>query len=129
MDMKIQNKNGALATSASNLDVLNKAEQAKKGDNLGRVAGNDPRGVSKQQSLNDQKSVGVSVSDRAREIAAAKQKAFDIAKNTDPVRHDKVAELKAKILSGEYKVDAEKVAHGMLREAVKDELAKSSLEE
>lgn len=67
--------------------------------------------------------VGVNVSDKAKENAAARQKAFDIAKNTDPIRHDRVADLKAQIAAGTYQSDPEKIAHGMLREAIKDRVS------
>lgn len=65
----------------------------------------------------------VQLSSEARELAEARQKAFDIARNTPEVREDKVQELKEKIKSGEYKVSSEKIADGILREALMEKLA------
>lgn len=61
-------------------------------------------------------SVKVSISDRAHEIAKAK----DIAMATSDVRADKVRELKEKIQSGKYKVDASAVADRMVNEALEE---------
>lgn len=70
----------------------------------------------------------VNVSGKAKEMNEARMKALDIARNTPDVREDKVAELKSKIQSGEYKVSAENIADGILREAIKDELSKGKPE-
>lgn len=70
----------------------------------------------------------VNVSGQAKEMNEARMKALDIARNTPDVREDKIAELKAKIQNGEYKVNAENIADGMLREAIKDELSKGKPE-
>ena len=67
--------------------------------------------------------VNVSLSQEAREMKASREKAFDIAMNTPDVRQDKVADIKARIQNGTYKVDSGKVADGMLREAIKDHLS------
>ena len=69
------------------------------------------------------KSVQVQLSDTAREVSTAKQKALDIAMNTSDVRMDKVEALKAKIQNGEYKVDPELIAEGIVREALMEEIA------
>ncbi len=66
----------------------------------------------------------VNLSGKAKEMNEARMKAMDIARNTPDVREEKIAELKAKIQNGDYKVSAENIADGMLREAVKDELSK-----
>lgn len=124
MDMKIHNKNGMGGSSAGTLDSLSKTNQSQNSESIGAVGRGGSQETAKRTGPNNEKGVGVNVSDRARDISAAKQKAFEIAKNTDPVRAERVAELKAKILSGSYQVDAEKIAHGMLREAAKDELSK-----
>ncbi len=65
----------------------------------------------------------VQLSPEARDLAAARAKAHQIANDTPDIREDRVAELKAKIEKGEYKVDPEKIADGMMREAIKDRLA------
>ena len=66
----------------------------------------------------------LSVSSKGKEIAEAHAKALEIAKNTPDIREDKVEEFKRRIASGEYEVDSAQVADGMLREAIRDELAK-----
>jgi flagellar biosynthesis anti-sigma factor FlgM len=70
----------------------------------------------------------VNLSGQAKEMADARLKAMEIARNTPDIREDRVAELKAKIQSGEYKVSSEDIADGMLREAIKDELSKGKPE-
>ncbi|MCX6131079.1 MAG: flagellar biosynthesis anti-sigma factor FlgM, partial [Proteobacteria bacterium] len=67
----------------------------------------------------------VSLSPKAKEISEARKRAVEIARNTPDIREDKVADLKRRIDSGEYKADAGNIADGMLREAVRDELAKN----
>jgi negative regulator of flagellin synthesis FlgM len=52
------------------------------------------------------------ISGRAKEFA----KAHSVAAATPDVREDRIAELKRRIASGEYKVDSEKVAEKMLGE-------------
>lgn len=62
----------------------------------------------------------VQISSRAKEMSLAKK----IAEETPDVREDKVAHYKELINKGEYSPDAEKIANSMVREAMKDELAK-----
>ena len=52
----------------------------------------------------------VALSQRAEEVKAARA----ALAATPEIRHEKVAELKAQIESGEYKVDPQKVAERML---------------
>jgi negative regulator of flagellin synthesis FlgM len=73
----------------------------------------------------DRADFNVNVSAKAKEMAEARKKAMDIARNTSDIREDKVADLKARIASGEYKVDAGNIADGMMREAIRDELSKN----
>lgn len=61
----------------------------------------------------------VSISPRAKEMAAANR----VARDTPDVREDKVEHYKKLIQSGEYKPDAGKIADGIAREAIKDELS------
>ena len=68
-------------------------------------------------------SVNVSLSSEAKDLAEAKNKALNIAMNAPDIREDRVAELKRKISSGEYQIDSEKIADGMLREALREKLA------
>ena len=72
----------------------------------------------------DKSDFSVNFSDRAREIAEARSKALEIARNTPDIREDKVADFKKRIASGEYKVEAENIADGILKEAIRDELSK-----
>lgn len=110
MEVKAHNRNTGKAGLTNNIDQATKElglPQPSPGVN--RASGSP--------------AVGVNVSGKAKDVASAHQMAFDIAKNTDPVRHDRVAELKAKIASGKYEISAENIANGMLREAIKDEVA------
>ncbi|MFK7873924.1 MAG: flagellar biosynthesis anti-sigma factor FlgM [Oligoflexales bacterium] len=86
-----------------------------------RAKEQDKRGVGATDST--AQGVGVQLSNGARELQAAHQKAYDIAMATPDVREYKIASLKEKIKNGTYKVDAGKVADGMLREAIKDKIA------
>ncbi len=73
----------------------------------------------------DKGDFNVSLSPKAKEIAEARKKAVEIAKATPDIREDRVADLKKRIESGEYKADAGNIADGMMREAIRDELAKN----
>jgi len=109
MDVKVRNNGLKNSSSILNSEISGTESESK---------------VSKSANASsNMNAVGVNVSDKAKENAAARQKAFDIAKNTDPVRHDRVAELKAQIAAGTYQADPEKIAHGMLREAIKDRVS------
>jgi flagellar biosynthesis anti-sigma factor FlgM len=63
----------------------------------------------------------VSISPKAREMSLARK----IVDETPDIREDKVAEFKQKLANGTYKPDAEKIAAGILNEAIKDELSKT----
>ena len=65
----------------------------------------------------------VQISSQAKQRAEFRKKLFDAAKDSPEIREDRVAELKARIAEGSYKVDTGKVADAMLREAVRDHLA------
>jgi negative regulator of flagellin synthesis FlgM len=67
----------------------------------------------------------VEISSKGKERAQSMQKAFDIAKNTPDVREDRVKQLKEQIDNGTYQVDSGNIADGMLREAIKEQLAES----
>ena len=66
---------------------------------------------------------GVDVWGKGRDIAQARAKATEIARSTPDVREDRVAELKKKINDGTYEVEPEKIADGILREAIRDHVA------
>jgi len=55
---------------------------------------------------------GAEISERAKDFA----KAHAVASAAPDVREDRIAELKKRIASGEYKVDSEKVAEKMIGE-------------
>jgi len=67
----------------------------------------------------------VQISPEAIELAEARQKAMNVAKATNPVREDRVADIKRRIADGSYKVDAGKVADGIMAEAIRDHVASS----
>ncbi len=62
----------------------------------------------------------VNISPKAREMALANR----VVKETPDVREEKIAQLRKMVQDGEYKVDAGRIADGMLREAMKDEISR-----
>jgi negative regulator of flagellin synthesis FlgM len=52
------------------------------------------------------------ISDKAKDLA----KAYAVASATPDVREDRIAELKKRIASGDYKVDSDKIAEKMIGE-------------
>lgn len=79
--------------------------------------------AAKSQAKERPDDYAVNLSPEARRNLEMRSKALEIARNTPDIREDKVAEIKAAIANGTYKVDPGKVADGMLREAIKDKLA------
>ncbi|MFY7928036.1 MAG: flagellar biosynthesis anti-sigma factor FlgM, partial [Oligoflexus sp.] len=73
----------------------------------------------------DRSDFAVALSEKAKGMAEARSKALEVARNTPDIREDRVADLKRRIESGEYSVDSGRIADGMLREAIRDELAKN----
>jgi flagellar biosynthesis anti-sigma factor FlgM len=65
----------------------------------------------------------VDLSPKSQVIGDSYKKALEIARNTPEVREDRVAQLKKKIAEGKYNVDSEKIAEGIVTEAIKDHLA------
>ena len=61
----------------------------------------------------------VQISSRAKEMNQARK----IAEDTPPIREDKVAFFKDKIAKGDYTPSSEKIADGIVREAIKDHLS------
>ena len=105
---------GGLSTTRPNLDKI-------------RVENSEISKTSTESSKKNSPSsnnVNVNLSSEALERAEAHRKAQDIALNTSPIREDRVQELKNRIQSGNYKIEADKIADGIMREAVRDELAK-----
>lgn len=100
--------------SGAQLDPTSRAGAAVAGGDAGKVDG---------QKTQSQKGVDVAVSERARQAAKAREKATEIARNTPDVREDRVRELRERIQSGQYQVDANRIADGMMREAILDKLS------
>lgn len=85
---------------------------------------------SKERSMHPESARGgynVDLSESALELSRSHSKAFDIAKSTDPIREGLVQRIKSQLASGKYKVDAGKIADGMLQEAIRDRLAGEEL--
>ena len=59
----------------------------------------------------------VSLSPQARELMKAQQ----VMANLPDIREDKVAELKARIDGGRYRIDSEGIAARMIREALSEQ--------
>ena len=105
---------GIAAGLQGNSAVQKSKKAQREGDKVVEKSGGDEKG-----------DFNVSLSPKSREIAEARKLALGIAKNTPDIREDKVEEFKRRIDSGEYKADAGNIADGMLREAVRDELARN----
>lgn len=75
--------------------------------------------AAKSPSLDN--AANVQISPRAKEMSLAKS----VAEATPEVREDKVAKYKDLIAKGEYKADSGKIADGILREAIKDDLSRT----
>lgn len=61
------------------------------------------------------------LSAKAKEL----QKIKKVYQETPDIREDKVKELAAKINSGTYKLDSDKITQGIVKEAIKDEISKT----
>lgn len=108
----------------SDISAPKNAGQAEKAEKTGTASPStqalDPgRGAAGKPGIN------VALSPKARELADARKKAFDIAKATPDIREDRVAELKRQIQAGQYQVDPGKIADGIAREALLEYLAES----
>jgi negative regulator of flagellin synthesis FlgM len=110
-------------------------DSTKVGPNISApLTGNSPvqksKGVQKEGDAKktpvrkDSADFNVNLSERAKDMQEARTKAMDIARNTPDVREDRVADLKKRIETGEYKANAEHIADGMMREAIRDEISK-----
>jgi len=106
------------------LETLN----SKKSEATGKNEKSKPmnNAVGTPASKND---YGVNLSSKAKGLAEAHAKALNIARSTPDVRADKVADLRARIKAGSYKVDPEKIADGMMKETLKDQLSTRMHEE
>ena len=86
---------------------------------LDKVASADKPAAPKRAQTPEPQPAGdrVSISFRARELAAARR-ALEIIPD---VRPDKVADLKARIEAGTYRIDSEAIADKMIRDALPDD--------
>ena len=98
-----------------------------KTDNFAKVEkDNLAKEINKQKRERDSrvgKDYKAEFSDKSIEMQDTYQKALKIALETSPEREDKVKKIKQQIEAGEYKLDAGKVADGILKEAIRDHLA------
>lgn len=83
----------------------------------------DPKIGGATNAAANNKDFSVNLSKKAKDVAAAREKAMGIAMATNPVREDRVKEIQAKIKNGTYQVDSGKIADGMMIEAIRDKLA------
>ena len=109
----------AVGTLGADLGIR-QSEEAKAKKEVNAAADRKAVELSKQLL---QSSVGVDLSPQSKDKAAAHRRAFEIAKATPDIREDRVAELRQKIAAGQYSPDSEKIADGILREAVMEQLA------
>lgn len=114
--MAVKNISGQSPASGRISDSIGANKTSKAGDVAGVVQGK----VGTQPPL--AKGVDVAVSDNAKTRAAERKLAKDLAIAAPEVREDRVASIKAKIADGSYKVDSDKIANGMMREAVMEHL-------
>ncbi len=75
-------------------------------------AGREKEAASSQPQAMDK----VDISSMSRDV----QKVQEVLKNTPDVRAEKVQELKAKVESGQYKVDAREIAGKMISSFIQD---------
>lgn len=110
--------------NVSSTGLINPQLEAARAEKKQSERADDAREQARKQLLPGD--FAVNLSEQAKDLAVSRQKALEIARATHPVREDRVAELKQKIQSGEYKVDAGRIADGMLAEAIRDKLAEDS---
>ena len=119
MDTKPINQPGVNLTKQIGTGKLNQKD-------LGKV--DDAKAEEKARASNisrDQTGVDVALSSSAKELAEAHAKALDIALNTPDINEQRVEELKKKIQTGTYKINAAGIADGILKEAVLERLAET----
>jgi flagellar biosynthesis anti-sigma factor FlgM len=73
--------------------------------------------------LGGSSSYDVAISPKATNLQKQQDMAYELAKNTSPIREEKVQTLKNKISAGEYASDSNQILEGIVREAVRDQLA------
>jgi len=71
----------------------------------------------------------VHLSPEARKLADTHKKAYSAAKKAPDIREDKVKEYRERLASGIYSYDSGKIADGILRESIRDKLAKEMSQE
>ena len=116
---QIGNKNpNATSPAAAGLGQANATNETAKTQVASKAAAAAYAKQSSTPLVSD--AANVQISAKAKEMSLAKK----IVEDTPDVREDKIAHFKDLIAKGKYKPDAGKIADGMMREAMKDELAK-----
>ncbi len=116
--MKTDSISNSQQIGSTQLNQPNKADKTKQAKKVDLLQQTD-----ESSSKGGVENYGVELSPKARELAEARKKAMKIAKETPDVREDKIAEVKKRIQDGTYQVDSGNIADGMMKEAVREELA------
>lgn len=119
--MKTDSVKGSQQIGSTSIHQPSKTTKSDKTDLVKKI---DAQNIEDPSSKSSSDNFGVSLSPKAMELAEARKRALQVAHDTPAVREDKVAEIKKKIQDGTYQVDSGKIADGMMREAVRDELSK-----
>ncbi|MBX9703854.1 MAG: flagellar biosynthesis anti-sigma factor FlgM [Silvanigrellaceae bacterium] len=125
--MVVSNVNNTPANSNSvaiKKDVTKTGEKPKVSSNANAYAKTAQAGATASSPPSVKDAAKVQISPEAKkmsEISLAKK----IIDDTPDIRDEKVLKLKEQIAKGEYQVDAGKVANGIAREALFDELAQN----
>ena len=83
--------------------------------------------ASKNQPITGYSGYHVNLSPESVSRSQARQKAYDIASSTSPLREERVQQLKKQISEGRYQIDPGKIADGMLKESIREHLATNSI--
>ena len=98
-------------------ELLKRTEKEKEAD------ANEPVKESRRANTND---YSINLSQLSKDISAAKKRAIEIAGSTPDIRQDKIDSIRDKIKNSEYVIDSGKIADGILRESIRDHLARTS---
>jgi negative regulator of flagellin synthesis FlgM len=119
-----KNSNGNAADALSN-ETAQKAEGSQSAQSASRAAASRAAFAGYEKVAKNTPSVkdatNVQISQKAKDLSLI-QKTLN---ETPDVREDKIAHFKSLIASGKYKPDAGKIADGIMKEAVMDELSKT----
>jgi flagellar biosynthesis anti-sigma factor FlgM len=118
--MAIKNISGQ-SPSAISSSKAGESSNTKNTKNVDGLLTPSPKGPASNTGA---KGVEVAVSDKAKLRASEQKLAKEVAMKSPEIREDKVAAIKAQIDAGTYKIDSQKIADGMMKEAVIEHLAK-----